>query len=64
MIGYIIDELDYMISFGYKNDLLNLQFHFQKMLEKSLLIITQMYENEELKDFRQKLGINQLEEFI
>ena len=59
MIGYIIDELDYMISFGYKNDLLNLQFHFQKMLEKSLLIITQMYENEELKDFRQKLGINQ-----
>ena len=64
MIGYIIDELDYMISFGYRNDLLNLQFHFQKMLEKSLLIITQMYENEELKDFRQKLGINQLEEFI
>ena len=64
MIGYIIDELDYMISFGYKNDLLNLQFHFQKMLEKSLLIITQMYENEELKDFRQKLGINQSEEFI
>ena len=64
MIGYIIDELDYMISFGYKNDLLNLQFHFQKMLEKSLLIITQMYENEELKDFHQKLGINQLEEFI
>jgi len=64
VIGYIIDELDYMISFGYKNDLLNLQFHFQKMLEKSLLIITQMYENEELKDFRQKLGINQSEEFI
>ncbi len=38
--GFIIDELDYMLSFGYREDLMNLQFLFQKQFEEKLILIT------------------------
>lgn len=39
-IGIGFDDIDYMIAFGYKDDISSLQFHFKKNLDDMFIIVS------------------------
>lgn len=58
-VNFAIDDLDYMISFGYQADLDNFQFHFKEQLKQAQFIMTLSSEIvEEVEQIQQKLMEN------
>nr|QBK46519.1 DExD/H box RNA helicase 45 [Philasterides dicentrarchi] len=57
-VNFAVDDLDYMLSFGYEQDLDNFQFHFQHQIATSQLLITISSEfTKELQNILEKITL-------
>lgn len=53
-VNICIDDIDFMLSFGYREDLDNIQFLFLKFLEKLKIVIVTQELSEDVKAMYQK----------